>query len=331
MDQSNTTKAQHFLSQTEQSLNALNPAASLNNQRIYSFTLIDREAYRIRLDDAKGRNISSNLAIHDLFSFDVIGNSRQRLNFEGLFGQYEALMKTNTIELLRKLRGGGSDIKKEVLELFVAKFVNFLRNPYSVKKVLNTVGGLLSFRPTDPELLDKYNAVLAGKKPHQEYLCNELGIDAGEYQAWLSALFMALFRPRPDEMNLMERIVKAVFENPSGFPLVTVHQYVGEHVGKTCLISDRGYSIPIPEDQALSFSFNLCSNAFINYTFADIERFASADVNPRILDAYRVQRKSVRVIFRSNDVTALSSYNRHVLYQCFRSVYCSTKAIYGLP
>jgi hypothetical protein len=129
MDQSNTTKAQHFLSRTEQSLNALNPAASLNNQRIYSFTLIDREAYRIRLDDAKGRNISSNLAIDDLFSFDVIGNSRQRLNFEGLFGQYEALMKTNTIELLRKLRGGGSDIKKEVLELFVAEVRELLTEP----------------------------------------------------------------------------------------------------------------------------------------------------------------------------------------------------------
>jgi hypothetical protein len=29
-------------------------------------------------------------------------------------------------------------LKSEILEIFVAKFMNFLRNPYSVRKVLNT-------------------------------------------------------------------------------------------------------------------------------------------------------------------------------------------------
>lgn len=240
-------------------------------------------------------------------------------------------MRTNTIELLRKLGIGNSDIKKEILEIFVAKFMNFLRNPYSIRKVLNTIGGLLNFHPTNPELLYEYNAVLEGKKPHQEYLCHQLGINAEEYQKWLSALFLTIFRPQPNQMNLMEEIVKGVFENPSGLPLVFVHQYVGEHAEKRCLLSDRGYSIPIPENQAMSFSFNLCSNAFINYTFVDVEQFARRPIAPRILDAYRNLPKNVQVGFHKNDLRALSKYNQHVVYQCSRSVYCSSSTIYGLP
>jgi len=216
------------------------------------------------------------------------------------------------------------------LEIFVPKLMNFLRNPYSIKKVLNTIGGLLQLHPTDPKLLDDYHAVLAGKKPQQEHLCRQLGIDANEYQKWLAALFMALFRPRPDEINLMEGVVKELFENPSHQTNVMVYQYVDEHGDKRCLLSDRGYSMPIPESQALSFSFNLCSNAFIVYIFTNVEQFAGGTVHPRIIDAFKKQPKDVRVTFLTNDLPALSSYNRNVVYQCAHSVCCSSRLIYGL-
>ena len=164
MHMPSTTANQHFLSRTEQELNALNPTAQhRRNQRIYSFCLVDREKHHIRLDDAEGRHISGNLALTDLFSYSVI-NKRKRCNFEHFFGQYEASLRTNTIELLEKLRISNSDIKKEIIEIFAAKLMNFLRNPYSVKKVLNTIRGMLQFHPVDPSLLDRLSCRSGGKE-----------------------------------------------------------------------------------------------------------------------------------------------------------------------
>ena len=44
MDFEDPTVRQHFVSQVEQRLNAINPSAEDRNQRIYRFRLIDREA-----------------------------------------------------------------------------------------------------------------------------------------------------------------------------------------------------------------------------------------------------------------------------------------------
>ena len=42
MDFENSTVRQHFLSQAEQRLNAINPGAKRENQRIYQYTLNKR-------------------------------------------------------------------------------------------------------------------------------------------------------------------------------------------------------------------------------------------------------------------------------------------------
>jgi len=329
--QQNDTANQHYVSQVEQRLNSLNPHAALRNRRIYSFTLVDREAFALLLDSSQGRLISKNLAFRDLFSFDVIRDNTSRFNFEGLFQQYEADMESNTVALLRKLDLGSGDLKKEVLEIFVAKFMNFLRNPYSVRKVLNTIGNVPRFHPTDPELLAQYNAVLAGRKPHQAHLCAQLDISPEQYQMWLSALFIMLVRSAPNEVNIMESIVKQVFERPSGFPMVCVYRYSGEHADKRCLLSDRGYATPLPQEPHLSFSFNLSSTAFIVYVFASIEELNLLYVPPpRVIDLYRTQQKNVRVLPFTNDLAALARYNQNVVYQCHHTVYSSSQLIYGV-
>jgi hypothetical protein len=327
--QQNNTANQHYVSQVEQRLNSLNPNANRPNQRIYSFTVADRETFTLSLDSLRGRSISQSLVLRDLFSFDVIRDSASRFNFEAFFQQYEADMESNSVALLQKLEHGSGDLKKEILEIFVMKFMNFLRNPYSVKKVLNTIGSVLRFRPTDPELLAQYNAVLAGRKPHQTHLCAQLDITPTQYEMWLSALFMMLVRLAPNEINLMESIIKQVFERPSGFPMVCVYRYSGEHADKRCLLSDRGYATPLPQESHLSFSFNLSATAFIVYLFADIENLNLPDVPSKVIDLYRTERKDVRVVPFTNDLAALARYNQNVVYQCHHAVYSSSRLVYG--
>jgi hypothetical protein len=232
---------------------------------------------------------------------------------------------------LRKLEHGSGDVKKEILEIFVTKFMNLLRNPYSVTKVLNIVGSVLHFHPTDPELLAHYNAVLAGRKPHQAHLCKQLDISPEQYQMWLSALFMLLVRPAPNEVNLMEIIVKQIFESPSGFPMVCVYRYSGEHSEKRCLLSDRGYATPLPHEPHLSFSFNLSATAFIVYVFASIEKLNLPYIPlPSVIDSYKTQQKVVRVVPVINDLAALARYNQSIVYQCHRAVYSSSPLVYGV-
>lgn len=63
MSWKNTTKVQHFISQVEQRLNAINPNALAKNQRIYEFDIIDREKFEISLSNQNGRSISSSLCV----------------------------------------------------------------------------------------------------------------------------------------------------------------------------------------------------------------------------------------------------------------------------
>jgi hypothetical protein len=187
------------------------------------------------------------------FSFDVLPNNARK-NYEEAFKEYEGTMRNNTVSLLKKLDQGPADIKEEILAIFVAKFMNFLRNPYSIKKALDTVGGITRFEPTDPDLLTQFNAVLTGSKPHQDHLCAELGITTDEYRMWLASLFMMLMRPKPQEPNLMELTVKQLFERPSGFPMVCVYRYTGEHADKRCFGDVRARRA---KQQAIVMAFNL--------------------------------------------------------------------------
>src|SRR5215472_10811453 len=88
-DSHGQTKNQHFVSQVEQRLNALNPGARPENQRIYEFEIVDRDQHQVRLVNPKGRLISNALSMFDLFSFDVADDGL-RANLERVFGTYEA-------------------------------------------------------------------------------------------------------------------------------------------------------------------------------------------------------------------------------------------------
>jgi hypothetical protein len=328
MQLANNTIAQHFLSQTEQRLNALNPQALPRNQKIFSFSLTDREIYAITLDNAKGRLIARNLCLDDLFSFDVKGGSSLRMNFESLFARYEGDVRRHTESLIQKLSVEGSDIKTEVIEICAAKIMSLCRNPYSIKKVLNTFGNVRTFHPTDPDLLQLYSVIISGTKPQQEYMCSQIGISTSEYQDWLSVLFMLLV---PNgELNLLESIIKDLYEKSSVDTLIQVHRYIGEHSDKRCLLSDRGYTNFQPPGPHLAIEFNLSAQAFIRYLFADIDKLAPPGTPAHLLAAYKNRPKVVKVNVITNDLKELADYNRRAVYQCHSKIYCSNNIVYGL-
>lgn len=320
----NDTRNQHFVSQVEQKLNAMNPSAQSGNHRIYSFRVASREPPRLIAEDKKGRAIGSNLALQDLFSFDVPGGGPLRRNFEALFNKYEGKIEAYTQSLLRKLEHGG-DIKSELFGLFAAKLLNFVRNPFCIEKVLNTFPMLHPMEPKDPTQLSTFQLIVTGQKPHQKHLCDTLGISPSMYIAWLRVMFMLLAELKPGQPTLFDGLIKTLFESHDTYAAVYVWTY--DH--DTCLLSDRGHCQTLPNGQHMSMAFNLCSTAFIEYVFADPAALLHGSATPEFL-AYALENRkrlppSVDVRRVRNDRPALARYNRNVVLQAHERVYSASK------
>lgn len=326
MNLQDVTKNQHFVSQVEQRLNAINPLAKDENQKIYSFSLKDRELYAVSLDSESGSKISNTLSLNDIFSFDVLGKEAVRYNFEKLFHHYEVSIKTNTESLISKLPTVGADVTSEILNIFLSKFLNFVRNPYSIKKVLNTFPQLRRLHPNDPVHYKNFERVLNGRKPQQAYICEKLGITENEYVDWLSIIFILLTQLDKSQPNLLEQVVKGLYENKETFIMVIIYTYDD----KTCLLSDRGYSIPLPESDHLAWDFNLYSNGFIRYIFGNLDLLAPTSAPKELIEKFKARSKSINVHNVINDFNALAQYNKHVVYQCHKNVFNSSTTCYGL-
>ncbi|WP_448090306.1 hypothetical protein [Pseudomonas azerbaijanoccidentalis] len=327
MDLKSATKNQHFLSQTEQRLNAINSGScNPKSPRIYEFELVDRENHEIKLRSKRGALIENTLSLHDLFSFDILDRKGDRENFEELFNQYEPMIKLTTLELLRKIQITSEDIGSEIVNLFSMKFLNFIRNPYSIKKILNTFPTLMNIQPTDPVHLENFKKVLAGRKPHQEYLCRTLNVSKKDYIAWLAVIFLLLTPVAEGGQNFLNDTVRGLFESRDLFMMVIIYTY-DDHA---CLLSDRGFSEPLVSgNDRMAFDFNLYSQGFIRYTFSTIDLVSPPGTPKRIIDLFK-ETKQVMVHHHHNDLEALKKYNQHVIYQCYKNVFSSQSTCFGV-
>lgn len=322
----NATRNQHFLPRVEQKLNALNPGSTSGKFRIYPFRLVNRETYEIALENPRGHSIDATLSMLDLFSFDVPGGRQLRMSLEGLFQKYEVNVESYTKSLLQKLATRGADIKTEIIDLFAAKLLNFIRNPFCIEKVLNSFPSVTSYEPTDLELLATYRKIATGRKPHQAYLCGQLGISDRTYIEWLRLLFILLAPTAGDRPNLFESVIKGLMEDRA----TQVAAFISVYDEDRCLLSDRGFSQPIPDGAHMAMSFNLCSNAFIDYIFADAAKLVEGRASPEFLSYAlsnwkRRPQATINVTMTRNNRDMLARYNRRVIEQCYERVYCSAK------
>jgi hypothetical protein len=257
----------------------------------------------------------------DLFSFDVPGGGRHRFNLESLFHKYEVNIESHTASLLKKLAGRSSDIKTEIVDLFAAKRLNFIRNPFCIEKVLSSFAGVAGLKPTDADLPATYRRIPAGRKPHQAHLCSELCISDQKYSEWLRLLFMLLAPLGSGQPILYEGVVKDLLENRR----THIATFVGVYDEARCLLSDRRFSQPIPDGAHIAMSFNLCAHAFIDYVITDPTTLLGGRVRPESLTralASWEQRPmaTINVTVRRNDRNMLVRYNRRVIEQCYKRV-----------
>lgn len=323
------TRIQHFVSQAEQRLNTFNPNAKPKKQRIYSFLVEDRESHFIRLENDQGCRIGTNLSMHDLFTVDVsdgIGNTIERYNFEAKFCAVERDLPLHTNNLLAKLSNGDDTVSVEVVNLFKAKLLNFARNPFCITKILNTFGVLANYRPLDASQSLMFDRILTGRRPQQASLCSSLGISDADYERWLKALFMLFVPSQEDGRTILDDIALSLFTQPLQAVMVCVCTYTEAK----CLLSDRSFSLRLDEPGIVGMDFNLRSDAFISYVFADIARLLP-NFDPELIRRYRELPRGANVDLRflHDDIAQLRSFNRHTIYQCHQRVFCADHS--GFP
>ena len=318
----NDTAKQHYLSQVEQRLNTCNPAAISRNQKIHAFEILQRgTSDEIKLGPAGEKLIGSNLSLHDLFSFDVEPRANLRQNFEGLFQRYEQRLQTHTEALLIKAEVKSANIAEELIALFSAKLLNFMRNPYSVPKILDTFKSITKLRPTDPQQDRLLQLVLNGRKPHQAAMCKRLGLSDIQYHHWLATLFMMLTELSPGRESMFDGIVRQMFTDKKHAVGVMISMYTKEK----CLLSDRSFSTNLREPHVDGMDFNLRHDAFIRYVFASRKAMLPPNTRPNLMALCETLDPKVDVYYFVDDMTQLRYFNMNVINQSHSRVFCAAK------
>nr|WP_312821773.1 hypothetical protein [Acinetobacter oleivorans] len=325
----NRTRNQHFIAQVEQKLNAIDPTVDKDKRRIYEFEISDRDKLNYAITNSAGVKIENNLSFYDLYTFDVFSDAT-RNNFEKFFQKYESKIELYTNSFLEKMQKNEKISKEELFDLIFCKIMNLIRNPFSIVKILNTLGSLAEVKPTDPNLLVEFDKIEKSNLKVDDETLKLLNISDDQFVKWLKVIFN-FFAVEIDGKSLGELTVQNFSNNSKVY--INVFSYKKE----VCLLSDRGYVDYSPgfENSAFSMSFNLNKNNFLNFSFFEISWDNFKKITPHALPVIEALQKSgvdIKKLFKPEIevattkfecLEALENYNSNALVQCHNNVYCA--------
>lgn len=325
------TKNQHYLSQIEQRLNSIAGAKN----KIYSFTLQDRESCAVTLDNNKGISIQENLSFSDLYTFAFLDKGFRK-NFESAFCKYEGRIEAATLALLEKIKEKNKDILNELNDVLCLKFLSLIRNPYNIKKVLNTFGVLAEHYPLNEHLLKEYRLLEKRDDGGLERVCRVFGVSKKEYSLWMRVIFLSLIDFDNNE-SMLENLIRTLIEDKKYATGFFIYGLSEAYPDKNPLLSDRAYvDFSDPTESSLLVAFNLNANYFMKFALMDVRRIMEKEAplnmdKEKVLSQFFDQRKTIGVHFIEDNEEALSSlanYNMNAIYQCHSNVFCAVPFIY---
>lgn len=325
----NRTRNQHFIAQVEQKLNAIDPTVARDKRRIYEFEIQDREHLTYSITNPNGVKIEKNLSFDDLYTFDIFSDAT-RNNFEAFFQKYESKIENNTNIFIEKIINNEKPEFEEIFELFFCKFMNLVRNPFSIVKVINTLGTILDFKPTDSELLKEFNKLTKENIRVDAATLHYLNVSEDQYVQWLKIIFN-FFAVDLHGQSLGERAVYNFAKRTK----IYINLFI--YSDDVCLLSDRGYVDYTPgfENNAFSMAFNLNKNTFFNFSFVEISWETFKKIAPQMElslerlekmggDIYQYFKPGIEISsFNSECIEALENYNSNILVQCHHNFYCA--------
>ncbi|AXY57566.1 hypothetical protein CDG60_13960 [Acinetobacter chinensis] len=325
----NHTKNQHFISQVEQKQNSINPLAEREKRKIYEFEILDREQHFFKLTNKTGVKIEKNLSINDLYTFNILSDST-RINFEFFFNKFERKIEALTSNLQRKVKSKEDIDEQEIIDLVSAKFLNFLRNPFSIKKVLNSFHPLQNLIPTDESLLREFRKINSNNIHISPEYLDRLDVSIEQYLNWLRTIFIALTVQMYGK-SIAEYLVDGLFDPKSKVIVLVLNIYDSQ----TCLLSDRGYVDygALYDNKPFAMGFNLNKNMFLSVVIKNNSLDEFIKEYPFLkqkLDYLKEKGQSrfhqtgIDLTVFNNNIELLKAYNSNVMFQCKNNFYSAT-------
>lgn len=326
----NLTRNQHFISQTEQRSNCIDESKPKDKKRIYKFEIADRENSVVRLTNAEGVKIKTNLSFNDLFSFDV-KSSRLRKNLENFFHKFEMDLAPATGLLISESKlNPGSDVLKGAAErVLKAKFMGWIRNPYLIAQTINIYKELVGMYPTDPLLLVHFSDIRVGEKPHLTEVCAEFGVTSELYFQWLEILFLALMTPPGATKSILESTVDWIVESKGKMGHLIVATF-DDIPGCRVALPDTGYLQGTNDPHHNMFLFNLSRSAFASFNVVDLSKQNLANIPPQIKGKVESLNIKFSVQHHHNDMRLLGFFNGLATYQANSHIFCADPKIFGV-
>ncbi|WP_139126635.1 hypothetical protein [Acinetobacter sp. YK3] len=210
-----------------------------------------------------------------------------------------------------------------------------IRNPYCIEKTINTFSYAADHYPTNGELKDYFDQISSYSVPIE--VLSKFSVTEEKYKKWLKILFIML-TPTFGERCILDDFAEGFFDFSKFFHLIYLCSYANE----ICLLSDRSYvdiSSIFENSNGVTFGFNLRKDAFIYLSFFpnDVDVIIrtllknNPNINGLVHNAKFLGIKQFQynlTITRIKDnIDMLKSYNKHVIYQSFDSVYGASSKI----
>jgi len=306
----NNSINQHFISRVEQKFNSINGG----KKQIYKFEIEDKRYSILKGPEINDINGSKNGALFYkyLYSFKKSGDMNH--NFEIIFQSYENEIK-NLTETILDLKDKQKICTENLKKLFAVKFLNCLRNPYSIKGTIKTfyknINKILPINTCPPK---DYKEIM--KNENLPYIFSNIGISIDIYNKWIEILFLMLVNFEKSNGNIFDKIIEMIFKN--NIVSINICRY-DERATGNCLLSDKGYIYYKTNNEIFSkYAFNLSSNCFVNYELIFIDNQSKKLYKGGIEDTINVFQ---------NDIPKLKMYNKDVIKYSYKNIYSNSKNI----
>jgi hypothetical protein len=362
-DYENIKTKHHFYSCAELRMNAVDPEKDREHAEIFRFRIMSREPPILQLVKNDPVLIESQMCIKDLFSFDSSG--RMRKNFERFFEIYEHKIE----EAVRKLRekidpiasrlagGGTRDLSHDkslddiLFDIWVLKFINFGRNPYGVRKFLNSLPPTIqNLAPTDPDYRRIYNLIDNLNKQECASKLNKLRISLEEYKEWLKALFILLLPIENSHTQRnarfrtpIEEIAFHLFHDDLQYRFVRI-DVLSESSPVSFLVSDRAYFYSSQTADRMDLHFNVTSKIAMSFMSVNLDQGRQQSIEEarrlfpslapsQLHDMIEQLRVEIATTLQKHlfvdDKEWAKWFNQATIYQAHDHVFCNQRDVFG--
>ena len=320
----------HYISQVEQRLNAIDKTVKPENQRIYKFSVLSHAPAQIKNNDATGVKIEKNLSRKDLYALKTLDEGGQH-NLEDAFSAYEDGISKITNSLLKKIEDPAAvNFENELLRLYCLKLINVIRNPHCIKRTLEMFRELHGVLPGNEVLKAHFISLDGANRPQVARICSEFNISKDEYLSWLKLIYLLILQPLDQGLNLIEHLIKSVFDNKNISKDFHIYQYKDDYQDAGVLICDRGLIDQQHIEGAQLQMFNLDANTFVTVLFVDIINQKIIPMPPEFSELNFGQANVAKISIKKNDLASLERYNNLCVAVAHSNVYCSSANPYGV-